>query len=241
MKTYSSAVTAYRAAGKAHVQVDFLSFQVKDMTTPATKTWLHFCSADDDLTVTVTDPDTGTSASRTFLGNGPIVAMDPIVRSEGAKVRTMTWTLSGVMAEVLNMVNGYNCREAVAQYFVGEFDEDTGLLLYEPALEFIGSIDSIEFTSAGLDAGGEYAECTYQVAVSSIGADLLRTNSDMRAVEVSARRSGDKIFKHSDDAATWVSPWGKESKSKRDREGGKNDDKRGGTKGGDGGGNPGRT
>jgi len=225
MRTYGSTTTSYRAAGGAHGQVDFLSFKVKDTSNPATTAWFHFCSAEDDMTVNITDPD-GSSESRTFLGGGHIVALDPIVRSEGAVVHSINWTLSGTSSQVLAMVFGYNCREAVAQYFVGELDQDTGLLLDNPSREFVGLIDTIEPSDSALSPNDDSpADSTITVTVSSIGAALLRVNGDMRSPAVAEKRSGDEIFRYSAQAATWNRRWGKRSRSKRDREGGKGDHK----------------
>lgn len=224
MRTYGSATTSYRAAANAHDPVDFLSFRVKDTTDPNTTTWFHFCSAEDDLTVTVVDPETGSSESRTFLGGGHIVGLDALVRSEGAVVRSMQWTLSGASSQVLNMAFGYNCREAMAQYFVGERDQDTGLLLDNPAREFVGSIDTIEPSDSGMAVDdANPADSTIVVSVASIGAALLRVNGDMRSPAVAEKRSGDKIFQHSAVAHYWNRRWGKRGRSKKDREGGKGD------------------
>jgi hypothetical protein len=234
MKTYGSSTASYRTAGGAHGQVDFLSFRVKDKDTPSTTQWFHFCSAEDDITVTVTDPDTG-SSSRTFLGGGHIVVLDPIIRSEGGGVRNMNWALSGASSEVLDMVYGFNCREALAQYFVGERDQDTGLMLDPPSCEFAGIIDTVSPSDSAIGPGDDApAESIMTVSVASLGATLLRINGDMRAPAVAEKRSGDEIFQYAAQAALWHRVWGKRSRSKKDRDGGK----KGGKKHGDNHGGP---
>lgn len=221
MKTYDSALTSYRAAGKAHRQINFLSFRVKYIDTPATTTWFHFCSDEDDRdNIDVTGHDIG-AGTRDFLGGGPIVALDPIVRSEGAVIRTMNWTLSGASDDVLDMVNGYNCREAVAQYFVGEVDQDTGLLIADPVCEFAGTIDSIDVSDGSIDPAGQAtAESVITVSVVGIGASLLRVNTDLRSISTSQARDGDEVFRYAGESSRWVRPWGKDKKSKKDRDGG---------------------
>lgn len=225
MKTYSSATTAYRAAGNAHYQVDFLSFRVKSFSDPNDFQWYHFCSDDDDITVSVINPDSGETVERTFYGGGHIVELDALIRSEGPVVRSMNWTLSGASNRVLDMLYGHNCREATAQYFIGEINRNTGLFVDTPATEFVGAIEAVTPSDAGLENGSPVADSTVTVSVNSIGSQLLRVNGDMRAVETSMQRDGDEIFEYSDSAADWVRPWGRKSKSKRDRDGGKKDKK----------------
>lgn len=220
MKTYSSDITAYRAAGKAHAQISFLSFKVRDKDTPATTQWVHFCTDEDDRTATVTDPDTG-SESRAFLGGGHIVAIDPLVRSEGAVVRNHSLVLSGASDDVLDMVYGYNCRDALFQWYIGEVDQDTGLLVSPPVCEFVGFIDTIEQADGALAVDGQDPASTdITVSVVSLAAALLRTNQDMRSLEISQRRDGDEFFKRSSSAHHWFMRWGMKSRSERDKRGG---------------------
>jgi hypothetical protein len=229
MKTYGSNTTAYRSAGKAHHQVNLVSFKVKGIDSPYAEVWYHFTSEEDDRTVTLTDPDTGGSASRTFKGGGHLLGIDALVRSEGAVIRNHALVLSGASSDVLAMVYGYNCREAPFQWFVGELDQDTGLLVDMPSCEFVGSIETIDQNDGALELGSaEAASTDITVSVVSISADL-RRNFDMRSVEVSQRRSGDTFLQHGDSAHHWVQFWGKESKSEKDRKGG------GAGKNGDGG------
>lgn len=221
MKTYSSAIEAYRSAGKPHHQINFISFKVKDIDAPANLTWCHFCSADDTMTVTVTDPDTGAAASRTFLGGGHLVSMGDLTRSEGAVVRSQTLVLSGASSSVLDMVFGYDCREAGFQWFIGEVDQDTGLLVDAPVCEFVGQVNTIDLSDGALAVnGGSGAESQIPVTLDSLAAMLLARNYDMRSLDVSKGRSGDLFFEHAGNAHHWRVWWGKDKKSENDRKGG---------------------
>ena len=222
MKSYDPAISAYRAAGKAHGQISFLSFKVKALNDPESLTWAHFCTADDNMTVTVTDPETGDSDERTFAGGGHIVSLGELTRSERQIIRSHTLVLSGASDTVLDMVFGYNCRQAPFQWFIGETDEATGLLIAEPALEFDGFVNTMDVSDSALPInGGDGANSTLPVTVDSHGAALTARNFDMRVLDVSQQRSGDKFFRWVGNAHHWRRWWGKEKKSKRDRKGGR--------------------
>ena len=113
MQIYSSALTNYRAAGKAFWPIHFISIRVKDKDNPSEFVRANFCTADADMTVTITDPDTGESASRTFAGGGHLIDMGDLTRSEGAVIRSHSFTMSGTSSLVKDMMYGYNAREAL--------------------------------------------------------------------------------------------------------------------------------
>lgn len=231
MKNYSSNTTAYRAAGKAHWQVNLLSFRVREGD--GDPVWFHFTSGDEDETTTITDPSTGSPAARTYLGGGHIVALDPLVRSEGGVVHSFALALSGASSVVLDMVENYNCRDAEFEWHIGELDQDAGLLVDTPVCEFVGFIETIEHEDGGLAVDGdEPADSVVSVSVVSLAAALLPVNPEMRSLDVSQQRSGDKLFKYSESAHQWNIRWGKESKSQKKNGGGKGDGKSPG-KGGD--------
>ena len=144
MRVYSTPITNYRNAGKAFWPIHFISFLVKDVDDPDLLTRANFCTADDDWTVTITDPDSGLPDERTFAGGGHIVKMGDLIRTEGAIIRTHSFTMSGASTLVQDLVHGYNCREALFQWFTGELDQDTGLLIDEHHVNSsVSSIPSI--------------------------------------------------------------------------------------------------
>lgn len=218
MRTYSTALNNYRTAGKAFWPVHFISFRVKDKVTPASLTWCHFCTGEDNLTVSVTDPDTGGLVSRTFAGSGHIIQMGDVVRSEGAVIRSHSFTLSGASTLVQDMMYGYNCREALFQWFIGELDQDSGLLIDEPQCEFVGFVNTMEPKESPLSVDStDNAESYVTVSVDSLSAALTDRNYDMRSVDVSEVRGGDKIFSFAGAAHHWNIRWGKEKKREKNR------------------------
>jgi hypothetical protein len=235
MRIYSTAITNYRNSGKPFWPIHFISFTVKDLNDPLSLTRMNFCTAEDNMTVTVTDPDTGLPSERTFGGGGHILNMGDLTRSEGAVIRSHTFTMSRASTLVQDMVHGYDCREALFQWFIGELDADTGLLIDEPPCEFVGYVNTIDLTDGALIVDSDAsADSVYRVSVDSMAAALTDRNYDMRDDEVGRTRGNDRIFQYADSAHHWNIRWGKGKKRERDRNG-KNDGK-----GGNGGGGTGR-
>lgn len=223
MRTYPSSITNYREAGRAHGQVDYLSIRVRDIGSPSGRRWFHFCSLDDESRQEVVDPDddSETPVERRFLGGGHIVAMPDVIRSEKAKVQSLTFVLSGTSPEVLDMIHGHDTRGATFQWFVGEVNHNTGRLLDMPECEHVGEIGLVELLdSAHAVDSAEPAESIVSITVEPLSAQLTGRNFDMRDVDVSEGRSGDRFFSYSDNAPTIRVWWGKEKKSERDRKGG---------------------
>jgi hypothetical protein len=213
MKTYSSAISTYRGALKEFGQVDLLSFRVRSRNSPSEYVWFNFSSRDDDETIFVTDVATGDSEPRDFFGGGHIVALDPLVRSEGTVVRNFTFVLSGTSVPVQDMIQGYDCRDAVIEYRIGETDEDTGLLVDGAVVEFEGFVDTIDREDAAISIEGDQpADTNFKVSVVSHIAALQRPNTDMRSPEIGQERSDDDIFLYTSEANTWTILWGKEGK-----------------------------
>jgi hypothetical protein len=232
MRVYSSALTDYRNANKAFWPIHFISFLVKDTDDPDLLTRANFCTSDDDMTVTITDPDSDTPDERTFAGGGHIVKMGDLIRTEGAIIRTHSFTMSNASDLVRDLIHGYNCREALFQWFIGELDQDTGLLIDEPPCEFVGFVNTISLIDSAISVdGGEATDSMVNISVDSLAAALTDRNYDMRDFDVGKARSNDKFFQYSDSAHHWNVRWGKEKK--RAKHGGKDKDK-GGGKGGHG-------
>jgi hypothetical protein len=221
MKTYSTAIANYRAARQEFWQIDLLSFKVKDRTT-GDPHWFHFSSRDDDEAITVIDQTTGSTDLRSYFGGGHIVAMDQLVRSEGTGVRNFALVLSGVSQAVQDMIQGYECRDAVFEWRIGEGEDSTGLLVDTPVLEFEGFVATIDREDAALAIDGDDAGATtmFKVSVVSHIDTLQRANADMRSPEVGQERSGDDIFLYTAESNTWEILWGKKGhQHKRDGEG----------------------
>jgi hypothetical protein len=212
MKTYSNALSNYRGALREFYQVDLLSFRVRDRSTGDPR-WFHFSSRDEDETIKVIDQATGAEEFRDYFGGGSIVNLDPLIRSEGTGIRNFTFVLSGTSDPVLDMIQGYDCRDAIVEYRIGEGEDNTGLLVDTPVVEFDGFVDTIDREDAALslDAQGP-ADSNFKVSVVSHIATLQRANPDMRSPEIGQERGGDDIFLYTAEANTWTILWGKEGR-----------------------------
>src|SRR5207237_1257318 len=126
MKTYSNAIANYRAALREFVPVDVISIRVRERDT-GDPHWVHFTSRDDDEIIAVIDPDTGAEDLRSCFGGGHIVAMDAITRTEGTDASPMSIVLSGTSEVVRDMIYGYDCRDALVEWHIGESEDNTGL------------------------------------------------------------------------------------------------------------------
>lgn len=220
MKTYSSPLSSYRAAGREHYQINLVSFQVRDRGTNAL-VWKHFSSRDYNETINVINQSSGAPEARDYVGGGALVAMDPLIRSEGTGVRNFSLVLSATSTDVLDMLQGYDARDAVFEWHIGEADGETGLLVDTPVCEFEGFVDAADRSDAALGiTSGEPSEATFTVSVTSHISTLQRANPDMRSHEVGQERSGDDIFAYTGAANQWAVLWGKRGHRHKDRDGG---------------------
>jgi hypothetical protein len=226
MRIYSSAITDYRLAGKAFWPIHFISIKVKQKDDPEAFVLCNFCTSDDDMTVTITDPDTDEPDERVFGGGGHIIQMGDLTRSEGAVIRSHSFSMSGTSSLVQDMVYGYNSREALFQWFIGEVDQDTGQLIDEPPCEFVGIVNTVELKEGALQVDStDPSDSYFMISVDSLAAAMTDRNFDMRTSDVSQARGGDKFFEFADSAHHWNVRWGKEKKREKDRK--KKDDKGG--------------
>jgi hypothetical protein len=220
MKIYPNAITTYRTAQKEFYQINLLSFKVRDRAS-GNPQWFHFSNRDENETIQVRDQSTGALEFRDYVGGGSVVGMDALIRSEGTSVRNFSLTLSGASEEVLDMIQGYDCREAVFEWHIGEGEEGTGLMVDTPVCEFEGFVDAIEHEDAAIDfEASTPAASGFAVSITSHVSTLQRANPDMRSHEVGQERSGDDIFLHSDAANHWDVMWGKRGHRHKDNDGG---------------------
>lgn len=213
MKIYSTAINNYRAAQRGFWQRNFFTFVVRDKSTGAAVTY-NLWDGDDNVTVQVVNQNTGALEYRDYFGGGQIVSVNPIVRSEGTGVRNISVRLSGASPQVLDMVQGYDCRDAVFEWHIGEAEESTGILVDTPDCEFDGFVDTIDLSDGAVDPNGGQAESNFDVSGSTYMTTLLRTNPAVRSKEFGNDRSGDGILSHSDAANQWTMLWGKKGRSK---------------------------
>lgn len=223
MKNYSSAINNYRDSKQQFYAVNIFAFQVYDPVTHA-GTWYYFSSRDENETFQVIDPTTGALHAIDCWGGGQILGVDPLIRSGGTTIRNLTMVMNGASQQVRDMVQGYDCRAGIALWYIGEVEENTGLLVDNAALEFEGFIDTIDFQDSAVDVySNAGAQSSFSIVLVSHISTLQGANPDMRSYEIGQERSGDEIFLHTDAVPHWTLLWGKEGKNKK-RGGGSGED-----------------
>lgn len=210
MKTYSSAITNYRADLKGYFQVNLLCFVVKTRDTGETVR-VNFSDREYNETIQIVNQSTGDLEFRDFIA-GAIVDIDPLIRSEGTNTRNFNVTLSGVHQSVLDMVQGYDTRDAEIEWHIGEAEEGTELLIDTPVCEFIGIVDTPDLEDSAVDPHSDGGSESHIVISITSYLATLQFNPDMRSLEIGQERSDDDIFQYAAETNQWDILWGKEGK-----------------------------
>lgn len=218
MKAYSPSVTAYREAHGVYKQRVFICITALDENDDPVQ--INFTDYPLDIDVNIENQETFDIEVRSFFGGKHVIGMDPLVRSMGTGHRSFDIKLSGVTTPVLDLLQGYNCREANFELHIGEVDINSGLLLDTPTCEYIGYVDVAKADDDALKVDQrEAAESTFQLTVTSNIGRLKRTNPDVRTKAVGEERLGDEIFEFVEEVSV-PTLWGKEGKGGGDGKGG---------------------
>lgn len=226
MKTIPSALQTYLDANKSYFDRNYIWLTLTSGTT------YGFCDADQDETLDVIDPATGTATSRTYLGGIHIDDIPDLVDSPEMTIRSVTIPLSMASADVAEMITTEDLRGAAVEWHKGFVSEDTNALISEPECEFLGFVNGISINEGGAEFGSDgIVSDTAGLECVSYNRELTRTNLKTRSYQAGLERSGDEIFKYANSAHRWKIRWGKESRSHdegRSRPRGKNDALNGG-------------
>jgi len=168
----------------------------------ATKTF-GFWNGEDDVSITVTSAIDGASESRTYIGGGSLLAIDPIPLRIGLEVRTINATMSQIYATVQDMVRGNNIRHAVVEIHRALFNVSTGQLVAPPYARFLGKVNTspVNTPRAG-DEGSVVFGCVSNTR------ELTRANTALKSDETQKLRSGDRARRYVGVAAQWPVWWG---------------------------------
>ncbi len=161
-----------------------------------------FWTGADDVTVTVPNLD-GNTESRNFVGGGTLLEVPPVVDAVGLEIRTVTFGLSQIHANVALMVRGHTIRVARVELHRGELGADNGELVDDPELLFAGRVDAAKIEDAAIGGEGR----TDIMAVGDV-VDLTRTSPMLKSDESQKLRSGDRFRRYADTAAAVDVFWG---------------------------------
>lgn len=157
----------------------------------------------DTIEATVIRPQDGATETRTFIGDGAVLDMDPIPLTADLSVRSANVTLSALHASVRNMLYGMKIRGRVAQIHRGIWNPQTGVLVGNLMPHFHGFVNG-----APVITGAPGEESTVQIEIVSHTRELTRTSAAKKSDETQKLRSGDRGRKYAGVAnvAIW---WGK--------------------------------
>lgn len=95
----------------------------------------------DTVDANVVDPDTGSSAARTFVGDGTLIKVGKIVSTADLSIRRTEIVVSPLIPYVRDMLFGHRIRKAGLQIHRATLDVDTKLPVSDARLLFVGFID----------------------------------------------------------------------------------------------------
>lgn len=158
-----------------------------------------------DVVTNVVGED-GELTSRTFLGDGAILACDPVPMRIGLEVRTIQLVLSPLHAGVAQLLRGDDPRGARVEIYRGLLSPDTMLLVSAPRIRFLGKINE-----APIETGADGGESQATLRIVSHTRELTRTNPAMKGDEQQRLRSGDRFRRYTAVAGEWPIFWGEEA------------------------------
>ena len=202
MITYSAAIEAAIQAGVVMPR-EFLEIGVKNRNTGAI-VYERFWSDVGDLSADVTDPDTGTVQTYTFIGTYGLIEMDAIPRMANMTVPTVTISFAAVGADIDRLVRTYDARQARVRIWRGFLDTNTRRMIESAQPRFYGFVDQVE-----LPTGTEDQEAVAKLICASHSQELTRFSTDTRSNASQIRRSAtDDFFADASTIGNHVFFWG---------------------------------
>lgn len=157
------------------------------------------------VVLNVVSGETGAEVSRTFVGDGAVVSIDPIPMRIGLEVRTIQIVLSQVHDAVEQLIRGDDPRGAKVEIYRGFYDLGTQLLVAPPRIRFLGKVNEAPIETPA--AGGEGSAV---LRVVSHTRELTRTNPAKKSDEEQRKRSGDRFRRYTGVVKEWPIFWGEE-------------------------------
>lgn len=159
------------------------------------------------ITCQVINPNTGTAASRSFVGAGALVEISTVALVSNLTVQTVTVRMSQVSDRVNTLVRTYDCKQARVEVFRGLFDPDTRELVAPAEPRFVGFVDRIEIkTPAENEEGAVILTCVSHTQ------EMTRSNPDTRSdASQRIRSETDNFFQDTTVVGEWELFWGKAS------------------------------
>lgn len=196
MRSYSAPELAALQTRSGYVARALFWIQVRDRSTNA-RVGFGFWMGEDDRSFTIG------SETRSYLGGGGLVGIDPIVMQAGLTVRMQRVTLSPLAPEVNTMLRGYDAWRAPAEIHRAFFNPDSGGLIANPKRLWKGVVDGAPIQTPAI--GGESnVVITLASALESLTHGLTLTRSDA----IQRQRGDDRFYRYKDMTGSVSTSWG---------------------------------
>lgn len=182
MREYDSATETHLASLEGVVPRTLVWIEARNRSTGATET-AGFWNGLDERQFTI-DGET-----RTYVGAGALLGVDPVVATVGLEVRMHRLSLSEITEEVAQAVRGYDARLAPVEVHRAAFDPETNEVIGTPHRVIKGTVDSIKIPE-GTEGESEPMTLTVADAGRSLTQTLSLKKSDATQRSISATDKG---------------------------------------------------
>lgn len=196
MRSFAPAELTYLQA-RTGVSVHVLVWiSARNRSTGATET-LGLWTGDEDRSFVIG------GASRSYLGAGGILGLEPLMMQTGLVVQMQELRLSFVTPEVQSLILTYDAAFAPVQIHRAFFDTTTGALVAEPRRVWSGYVDRAPLPTP--EIGGEAA---LAVQMTSAARALTRPLTLTKSDAVQKARGGDGFRRYQDVSGKVTVVWG---------------------------------
>ena len=197
MRTYDGSTQTYIDARDGIVARHLLWFTARNRSTGAAET-LGIWNGDDHQTFTI-------GTSRLYYGAGALLDIEPIVAGVGLSVRIHQIRLSGIDANVEQLLRGYDARLASVEMHRAVFSLTTGSLVGTPYRVVKGWVNQVKIMT------GETSEAT--ISIASAARALTKPLALYRSDAAMRQRSATDTFREYTDISGNVGVWWGELRS----------------------------
>lgn len=197
MRIYSTPTATHLAARTARRADVLIWIAARNRSTGATET-IGFWTGDDHQDFVID------GATRTYLGAGNLLGVDPLKWRTGLTVRTQRVQLSQVSPEAQMAIRGYDTRHAPVEMH-RVFSDAGGVLIDTPHLLMRGFVDKITLTTPEKGGSGDAV-----MEIASMGRALTKPLNRYRSdASLTARAPTDTFRKWASMTDKVEVPWGR--------------------------------
>lgn len=167
-----------------------------------------YTTAISDQSLSIINPSTGSSVTRSFYGGGRVVSVPQFVDVAKLEIKNIMFGLSASSSVVNSMLGAIDLRGADIEIYLAFYDARSETLLATPEAFFQGYIGNVEKNSQAIDVEGGESEEVWEINCTSFLRDLSATSSKTRSRAHGQERDGDDIFAYAGTAANWEIEWG---------------------------------